>query len=343
MRRIFLFFSLTLLLGISYLFTPNSAHAVSGDVDYSVESIVHPKQLNKQLSFFDLLVKPNDKTTLDILIHNETNQTEEFSVSYVDAHTNGNGLIVYENQNQKQSNTLSVKSFSDTLKQQIKVPAFSSKKVKIPIQVSGKYFKGSFLSGIRVEKKMSDDKKEQVGINNRYVYVLGVKLSMGLMKESFDPAWEGVSLNTKSYYPVIDFKIKNQTASISSPLKVEMILKKDKKVITRQNLNARFVPLGKASLQMHLQKELKQGKYTTYLKMYDTENRTSWKFKDQITINKKEEAIVNKHIKKEESPPSKMSLSVIIMLSVAGMIFLGLIAYVYVLRKQLSTSSRPIV
>lgn len=336
-------FPLLIVLVISCLSLPKTVAATTGDVDYSVEAIDHPKQLNQQLSYFDLMIEPEEKTTLDIMIHNETNQTEEFDVSFVDAFTNGNGLIVYEKKNVKKQSSLSVKNFSNERHQQVQVRAFSSKKVTIPIQVPSDSFKGAFLGGIRVEKQIKDEQKDHLGINNRYVYVIGVKLSMGLMKESFEPAWKGVTLNTKSYYPALEYRMKNQTASISSPLKVELVLKKGKEVVTRQKMDARFVPLGDVALRLQLQKELKQGKYTTYLKLYDTEHRKTWEWKDQITITDKEEATVNKHLKKEDNPTDRMSWIWIVSTAVIGLVFCALAGYIYYLRKQLSSPSRRIV
>lgn len=314
--------------------------ASSGKVDYSVEAVTHPKQLNKQISYFDLLVEPNDSTQLEILLHNATDKTETFDVSFVDAYTNANGLIVYEKKTTSNDALLSVKSFSGESQQKVQVNAYSSKKVSIPIQVPSNTFKGTFLGGIRVEKNINDKKKSAIAVSNRYVYVIGVKMTMSLLKETFDPYWNDVTLNTSSYYPVLDFKIKNKTASISSPLQVEMTLYKEDTVIARQNMEAKFVPYGKAALSFRLQKELQAGKYKTYLKLSDTENRKTWEWKHSLNITERETAAVNEHIKVQKSSSKGLDFFWISVIIASGMTFFTLVAYIIYLQKKISLRSK---
>lgn len=333
--KIKIFFFL-IFIGMYWSSSYMDVHASSGKVDYSVEAIAHPQQLNKNISYFDLMVEPNDSTKLEILLHNTTNQTETFDVAFVDAYTNANGLIVYEKKTSSKNDILSVRSFSEKPQQKVQVKAYSSKKVSIPVNIPANMFKGTFLGGVRVEKYVDDTKKSTIAVSNRYVYVIGVKMTMSLLEESFDPHWKDVTLNTTSYYPALDFKIDNKTASISSPLQVEMILYKKNTVVARQNMEAKFVPYAKAALSFRLQKELQAGKYKTFLKLTDTENRKTWEFKDDLVITERETAAVNQHIKIQKKSSDELSVFWISIIITSVMIFFMLVSYIVYLQRKIS-------
>lgn len=185
---------------------------------------------------------------------------------------------------------------------------------------------------------MDFETEETVGVTNRYAYVIGVKLSMGLVKETFSPSWKGAQLNTNQYYPFIDFKIDNETASISQPITVEMTVFDSKNVILRQEIEARFVPYASTALRVQIKKRLKAGDYKTHIVMWDKVNNSRWEWSDMVTVTEANQASIEKRVVDPEIVPSGfLGISWSIVLAMSGLVSLILFAYILYLRRRLTS------
>lgn len=317
--------------------THHSSEASSGHVNYSVETLPHTNQVTKESSYFDLLLESGQTTSLDLMIYNAATQEETFEINLVDASTNGNGLIVYENLNTSSEHP-TFSTFAEQNRYEVKIDAGSSKKISIPIHAPDNSFKGVYLGGLRIVKKMDFETEETVGVTNRYAYVIGVKLSMGLVKETFSPSWKGAQLNTNQYYPFIDFKIDNETASISQPITVEMTVFDSKNVILRQEIEARFVPYASTALRVQIKKRLKAGDYKTHIVMWDKVNNSRWEWSDMVTVTEANQASIEKRVVDPEIVPSGfLGISWSIVLAMSGLVSLILFAYILYLRRRLTS------
>lgn len=285
MKRWYCICFVTFVFGLIGLQTPTNAQ--TGEVDFSVEAIPHEKQINADVSYYDVLLSPEEGTTLDFLIHNELDEEMTFDLSVVNASTNGNGVIVYEGNGVSDD---APSAITELVKQPevVTVDASFSKRVSIQLTAPPDPFIGTLLGGIRISRQVDAETSEAIGIQNRYVYVLDVKLSMGLKKEPFDPILTDVSLETETHYPHVVFDVSNQTASISYPIQVEMVIEMETGKTLRHQMDARFVPHGKAALRFPIGTRLEAGTYETRLTFVDTETNQTWEWEQTLTISEDE-------------------------------------------------------
>src|SRR5690625_4753514 len=95
-RTLSLLFTLILIVSI---ISPFTANANSKDhVGYSVQALIPENQLDSKHSYFDLLMKPNQKQALQATIYNDEQEEINVRVTVYNASTNSNGLVVYEEQ-----------------------------------------------------------------------------------------------------------------------------------------------------------------------------------------------------------------------------------------------------
>lgn len=337
MKRWYCICFVTFVFGLIGLQTPTNAQ--TGEVDFSVEAVPHEKQINSDVSYYDLLLSPAEDTTLDFLIHNEQDEEMTFDVSVVNASTNGNGVIVYE---ETEVSDDAPSAITELVEQPevVTVEASSSKLVSIQLKAPSDSFPGSLLGGIRISRQMEADTTEAIGIQNRYVYVLGVKLSMGVKKESFDPTLTDVSLQTDTHYPHVVFSVNNQTPSISYPIQVEMVIKAETGKKLRHQMDARFVPHGKADLRFPIGTRLEAGTYETSLTFVDTETNQTWEWEETLTVSEDESKEMGERITPTEVTSSGFfggKLTWVI--GMAGVIVIGLFVYIIRLRRQLVRQS----
>ncbi|TCI22586.1 DUF916 domain-containing protein [Exiguobacterium sp. SL-9] len=314
-------------------------NAQTGEVDFSVEAVPHEGQIDQSVSYYDLLLSPEEKTTLDFFIHNETNEEMTFDLSVVNASTNGNGVIVYEQSSPSDESIYSVTELIEQPKV-VTVEASSSKRVSIQLTAPSDAFSGALLGGIRISRQVDTETSETIGIQNRYVYVLGVKLSMGVKKEAFDPELVGVSLQADTYYPHVAFAVINQTASISHPIQVDMLIESETGKKLRHQLDARFVPHGQAALRFQLGTRLEAGTYEASLQFTDTVTNETWKWEETLMISKDEADEMGERITPTEVTSSGFfGGKVTWLITAVGIVILALFIYIIRLRRQLIQTS----
>lgn len=149
-----------------------------GQVGYNIQAILPENQVNKEHSFFDLRMKPNQEQTIEFVINNTSSETAEFEISINQAYTNDQGFIDYADKDvPPDSSQKYLINDIATTDNQVTVQASSSKIVPIRLKMPSEQFDGQILAGIQVTKQPKDTKAEKGRISNVYGYVLGLKLT----------------------------------------------------------------------------------------------------------------------------------------------------------------------
>lgn len=157
---------------------------------FSVKAVLPENQLNPDVTYYDLRVKPGQEQTLDLELYNSTKETQKVAVMINPGITNDNGLIDYSEREKDyqydDSLTLAITDIATTDKE-ITIPALSKVTTKIRLKVPDQPFKGMVLGGIYLTS-LSENQEEQgnteggMQIKNKVVYSVGIKLT-----ESDDP------------------------------------------------------------------------------------------------------------------------------------------------------------
>jgi hypothetical protein len=154
-------------------------YADSTDSAYSVSANIPEEQTNKDVSYFDLTVAPNDTRELSIHLSNVGEKDSVFEIEINNAATNTNGVIDY-NQSSFKKDAFAKYTISDVLTTdatEVTVKAGEAKNVYFHLKMPKEALDGILLGGIHVSKQ--DNQSEKVSgtaIRNKYAYVVGVEL-----------------------------------------------------------------------------------------------------------------------------------------------------------------------
>lgn len=150
-------------------------------VGLRVSAVLPENQRNTGQSYFDLLVQPKDKQTLVVNLVNTTDKPQKVNTAVTPAKTNVNGVVEYAPSKNKLDKSVPFDLAKiATLPSSVEIPANSTKKLEIQLDIPDKQWDGVVAGGISVTQAEAsdngDNKKSGVSVRNRYAYAIGVLL-----------------------------------------------------------------------------------------------------------------------------------------------------------------------
>jgi hypothetical protein len=154
----------------------------ASEFNFSVHFDLPENQVDKNKTYLDLLVKPEQKQEITYTLRNDTQKDVLVDISVHSATTNSNGVIEYGESLSKKDETLSY-DLADllTIDKQVKVPANSSVQKKLVIQTPAEQVAGIIAGGITFKERTTETPKAQqdkVGVVNVFSQVKAVLLQM---------------------------------------------------------------------------------------------------------------------------------------------------------------------
>lgn len=148
---------------------------------FSFEVMRPENQRNPEVTYFDLLMKPGQKQTVQIKMNNSSDKEIKVNVSLNSAKTNSNGVIEYGPS--KIKNDASLKhDFTEIVKapQEVTVPAKGSTMTDFAITIPEESFEGFISGGIQLQQADGGVAKEtdQGMVVNKFAYLIGMLLSV---------------------------------------------------------------------------------------------------------------------------------------------------------------------
>ena len=324
------------MIGWMWMITPASVHAQTGEVGFSVEIVPHVKQVNPQVGYFDLFVSPTEPVVLELVIHNHLDKRQRYELNIGNAYTNELGVIVYD-QSESVREGVSFTDLVDDLHQTIEIGPSEAKRVKIEANAVNEMVEGVLLGGIRVSRTEDSATPEQVGVQNQYEYVIGVKLTTTTKQVAYEPKWEGVSVNMNHYYPHVAVQIANQTGSISGHVDLKMRIESEEGKTMSHRVEARMAPYTNTGFRFPITERLEPGMYDVTVEMKERETNRTWSFTDSFEITEEEATHIQERV---EEPVVQQSGFVDrdLTLSIVGVgLFLSL-GYILYLRRRLRSA-----
>lgn len=192
---------------------------------FGVNAIIPDNQIDKEKTFFDLMMKPNQTQELVINVTNKGNTPIKVSVAANNAYTTDSGLIAYD---KKDTTGLinadpEFSSLSRVDTPTIELKPGEVKPAKINLAMPESEFNGLVLGGIVITQILEDNKpllKE--GVKTKQSIVTGVRLSMTDKKVTSEMELVNVSGSEKDGGH-IEVILNNKTATIIS--NIQMITK----------------------------------------------------------------------------------------------------------------------
>lgn len=307
------------------------------DVDFSVEAIPSELQVNAEVTYFDLRMVPKQQTDLKVRIYNHASSDQSYRVSLGNATTNGNGLIVYEEDKPLPLASRSLSELTRTPEKPIQIKAGQSKVVSLPLTMPEQAIEGTLLAGIEIKKQEEqNESSEQVGIQSRQAYVIGVKVRSSVRDIEPDITFEGVKADVHLSRPSVLVTLANRAPAISKEISVEMTVKKNKKVIIRKKMNAQFAPTTYMTVPLASTGILTPGIYQLDVKM--TGDTQEWSFKDDFTISENQVKEMKKTVPDvEEHPNSFLGENSKALMIGSFLIIILLLGYIYRLKQKVAS------
>ncbi|ODJ53808.1 hypothetical protein BFR40_04105 [Brochothrix thermosphacta] len=300
-KMIYAIMVLTILLGFNL-------KAEAASMDYGVKSILPENQLNKNVTYYDLKMKPGETQQVELLFENNATETVTLNTKIHTASTNANGVIDYSRNLKKQDESMKYQ-IADYVKgpKTVTLKAKETRKVAYTITMPKHSFDGILLGGFHVskEKSKAEEKKEQgQQIKNEFAYVIGLKLTETNKKIKPELKLIDVKPALENYHTVVKAFIQNPTASIISDLKIEaQVTKKDSKTVLHEIKKENYAMAPNTNFGFAIpwdNQELKPGKYTVSVKAED-KTKEKWEFTRDFEIKKEAESL-NKEAVDIEKP-----------------------------------------
>lgn len=327
---------LSLVFGLSTVLIFGRTAQADGDEpkkSYSVQAILPDNQLNKDVSYYDLKVEPNQKTTLNLLVSNTGQQSINVDVELNNAYTTNSATIGYDKYSAttyKSENPQLSSLVEGKRKQKVKLKAGETKQVSFKIKAPEKEFKGIILGGLTTTAGVSSNEKSKVNVANQIRYVKGVVLHS--KEDAVKP-----DLNLKSAAPNafddsvgIAYNVTNEAPININDLKVKAkISHKGLKDTNYKAENLQIAP--DSNFQYYIPiKHLKPGIYTTELTFYN-EAGFSKTMTNKLKVTQGKIQALDEST--QETSSNKTLIFVIV--GLIGILFIGLWVFFYVTGKKI--------
>lgn len=337
--RVFLIFSTVIFLMFGTL---SFADGEEKAVEFSVKAIIPENQIDKNQTYFDLKMEPLKSQKIEVEVYNASSRDIDVKVDLANATTNSNALIVYDEPEKAPDESLTnplttIAALNDVQGGKIKVPAGSSTVVSATINMPESEFDGMILGAMRFEKLPDKESGENnsggVSIQNKYAYVIGIKLTENENRVKPDMILKQVKSGLENYKTATTAVLQNPTSSIIRNLKIHgQVLKKgsDEVLHKAEIENGSFAPNSTMDFIVDWEyKPLKAGDYVFRGTAEDGEN--TWNFEKEFSIAEEEaEAANEKAVEIERDYTWIFVLAVAVLISIIA----ALIMYIRKIKRE---------
>ena len=321
MKRMLNYLIVTIGLGLfGSLVSEEKVLAANPSTNVSVTTKQPKNQIDKNQSFFDVLLAPGATQELEVVLRNNTEKDLVMLASVNTAVTNDNGVVDYswsvpfaqelakENNQDPANLTIDVEkiAYDSTLKvplstiatiaPEIKVPANSETIAKVTVDMPKEAIKGVIAGGVYLSQKADETENEEtnqgVQIKNKFVYVVGVQLrqkadiSELLPELILDPA--KISPTQVNYRNYLGVNLQNSEPIYIRDLKVDaQITKKGQKGILFETAETGLKMAPNSNFNFGINwnnQEFKGGKYRLQLKARSEDYDKEWSWDEEFTI-----------------------------------------------------------
>lgn len=311
----------------------------AAELNFSVEAEIPENQLDKDKTYFDLLMKPDSRQEIVIKLGNSTNKNVTVIPQISNATTNSNGVVEYSPSKNKldRSAPTSIKETVtiDAKQKEIDIPAYGETKLKLSVKMPKQSFSGVVAGGITLKEKPKEASKmkedQGMALDNEYAYSIAV-----LLREDEEVAKPSLILKSVTpgqlnYRNTIFTALTNPEARYINAVSVEAVITKKgtKEVIYKSNQeDMQIAPNTTFNYPIKLNgKKLVAGKYTVTMDVKGSNQ--SWKFLKDFDITQDKAKEFNEadvSIEKDESYLIKIlivAICILIIIVIAALIIVS--------------------
>ncbi|MHC5247477.1 DUF916 and DUF3324 domain-containing protein [Enterococcus sp. LJL90] len=205
-----------------------SSSGQSNPSSIQISPVFPDNQLNTGISYFDLMMTPNQQQTVSINIENKNENSVILDLSYNSAKTNRSGGIEYGNYNIENDASL-VNDFVDivTGPESIEVPGGGVTQLEISIQMPEAAYDGVVAGGLtltpQVEQTTDSSTLEEGGsqVENAYAYAISFLLRENEVELQPDLQFRTAYASTQNYRNTIYVSLSNVIATYVAGLTID--------------------------------------------------------------------------------------------------------------------------
>ncbi|MBE9388220.1 DUF916 and DUF3324 domain-containing protein [Vagococcus salmoninarum] len=368
MKRMLNYLIVTIGLGLfGSLVSEEKVLAANPSTNVSVTTNQPKNQIDKNQSFFDVLLAPGATQELEVVLRNNTEKDLVMLASVNTAVTNDNGVVDYswsvpfaqelakENNQDPANLTIDVEkiAYDSTLKvplstiatiaPEIKVPANSETIAKVTVDMPKEAIRGVIAGGVYLSQKADETENEEtnqgVQIKNKFVYVVGVQLrqkadiSELLPELILDPA--KISPTQVNYRNYLGVNLQNSEPIYIRDLKVDaQITKKGQKGILFETAETGLKMAPNSNFNFGINwnnQEFKGGKYRLQLKARSEDYDKEWSWEEDFTI----ESDIAKKLNQRAVELDKNSNLLLYLIILALILLIILLVIAYLMKRHL--------
>ena len=277
-----------------------------GNMAVSVNAILPDNQFNKDVTYYDLRMKPGQKQEIELELNNPSDKDEMIKIEINNGTTNDSGSIDYSDRSEEyeRDNTLKL-ALSDvaTTNETVTVKANSKEVVKIKLDMPNEEFDGRIIGGIRITKadeKEDETKDSSAGgmqIKNKVAYTVGLNLSENDNEVKAELDLLKVFPGQTGGRNVVKANIQNNQPQILEAIEYKAhVTAKGKEEILHRGAaeNYRFAPNSNFNFDISWESQpFKAGDYTLYMTAESKETGQKWEWKEDFKINAEEAKKLN--------------------------------------------------
>ncbi|MGO2962839.1 MAG: DUF916 and DUF3324 domain-containing protein [Carnobacterium maltaromaticum] len=334
MKKIFIL-AATILFGFTLY--PIIGQAVEENMAYSVKANIPENQINKEITYFDLKMEPNQKQEISLTVNNSSDQKTTLLISPNVAMTNQNGVIDYSQSKGKLDSSIKTPLTSIISEaQEVDLEPNQTKEVVFTIQMPGKEFDGTVLGGFYITKKedvnKDKNKEETVQIKNKYSYVIGIQIRENVNEVKPVLKLNQIKPTLLNYRTAVTANLQNTEATLLKDLNVNAkVMKKGTSTVLHETSkkNLSMAPNSNFDFPINWDNQgLESGKYT--LELVASANEEKWEFQQDFEISAKSSKDLNKEaVELEKNEPNWM---LIIGLTIGGILVVTIMVSYFIYR-----------
>lgn len=280
---LFLCLYIVVLLGFS---TPAYAN-----LQFTYEA-VKPENQQGEFEYFNLLMQPSQKQTVEVLLSNRADEEQTIEVGLNGAKTNSNGVLEFGPSAIKNDASLKY-DFKDLVKgpKEITLAPKETQPLKIEITMPQASYDGKIVGGIHLKskpsKKEEEENKKATGVINEYAFVIGMVLSESDTVIKPELKLNSVYAGLANYRNSIFANFSNTSADFVNNMTVEMeVTKKGSEAVLYdiKRADMRMAPNSMIDFPLEMNgDQMEAGDYKAHIVVTSGEEKWTWDKSFKIT------------------------------------------------------------
>lgn len=334
------------LLAVLFFFLPLSAQAEETALNTHVTPLFPESQVDKSKGYYELLLAPGQKETLQLKVGNSSSEPINIQVTPHTAYTNTLGNVEY-GKDAKEADPTLIHSLDElmTPSEVITLAGKETKILEIPLQMPKDAFEGYLAGGLRIteikdEEESETPEGEGVAIKNEFAHVVGVVISN--TGDSVQPELEllDVFADQLNYRNVISATLQNFTPAFVNRLEVEAMVKRagENDVLYKAEKEMmQMAPNSNFNFPIPLEGDrFRSGNYVLELSAKSGDNEWSWT--REFMIDADDARKLNREDVMIDNSPNWWMIGAIILL----ILMLGLVVYLMRQKKRARESEKEL-